>query len=369
MIKVLHVFNVMDRGGAEAMIMNLYRYINRKNVQFGFIVHQEREGEYDSEIIELGGEIFRVPQFCGYNMKAYKKAFQSIFMEHSEYAIVHGHMQSTAAIYLKEAKKLGRITIAHSHNTSSGRGFKAMLKTILQYPIRFRADYMFACSKAAGKWLYGKNKMSQNSVKVIYNAIDIDRYRFDAEVRNKIRKQQGLDGKIVIGHVGRFTYQKNHEFLIKVFQMFQEKHGSAILLLIGNGESEEKIRNLVKYSGLENSVKFLGVQDNVYEWIQAMDLFLFPSRYEGLPVTLIEAQTCGVPCVISDNITDEAILYKVAKVSLKSDVNEWVHVMEESLKINVSRSEGEAVIKNTNYNIKNAAAQIENVYCNMIIKK
>lgn len=369
MVKILHVFNCMERGGAETMIMNLYRNIDRNKIQFGFIVHQSREGEYDNEIRNMGGELYKVPEFQGYNIATYKRGFRDIFKSHPEYTIVHGHMQGTAAIYLHEANRAGRITIAHSHITSSGKGLKAFIKNIMQYPIRYEADYLFACSVLAGEWLYGKRNITKQNVDIIYNAIDIEQFRYNSQQREMLRKKLGLGECLVIGHVGRFMYQKNHELLIKIFDQFHKKHPNAILLLLGKGENKEKINKQVKQMGLDGSVKFLGVQDNVNEWMQAMDLFLLPSRYEGLPVVIVEAQVSGLPCVMSETITNEVMLHRVKKVSLKADLNSWVSAMDESLLENGNRENAANIIGQTGFNIIQAADVIQQKYLAMEKKR
>ena len=369
MVKVLHVFHCMDRGGAETMIMNLYRNIDRNKLQFGFIVHQSREGEYDSKIRQLGGELYIVPEFRGYNITSYKKKFREIFENHPEYTIVHGHMQSKAAIYMHEANRMGKITISHSHTISSGKGLKAIIKCMLQYPIRYEADYLFACSILAGKWLYGKTNVKKHKIDLIYNAVDIEQFRYHPQKRIAIRKRYGLEDHLVVGHVGRFIYEKNHELLIDIFHQFHKQHPDSILILLGNGEEEEKIKRKVREMKLNANVKFLGVQENVNEWMQAMDIFLLPSRCEGLPVVVVEAQVSGLPCVISEPITDEVMVHCVKKCPLKADMEQWVKVMENSLSEKSDREKAADIMSQTGFNIKTAAMVLQKKYLEMDRKR
>lgn len=324
-IRVLQVFALMNRGGAETMIMNLYRNIDRTKIQFDFIVHTEEECAFDNEIKFLGGNIYRVPRYIGKNHFQYKKIWNKFFSEHREYKIIYGHVISTASIYLKIAKKYGLITIAHSHNTSSGYGFSAIVKNILQYPIRDIADYLFACSKSAGEWLFGKNACKSDNFFVIKNAIDTNKFIYDEKVRAKKRLELKSEEKFIIGHIGNFLISKNHEFLIDVFKIVHDEYEDAILLLIGDGELKNFIELKVSNYGLKDCVLFAGSRSDIPELLQAMDVFLFPSLFEGLPVSLIEAQAAGLPCVISDKITDEVMITKnlVSFISLNEPEKTW----------------------------------------------
>lgn len=304
-IRILHVFGRLNRGGAEMMIMTLYRNIDRTKVQFDFIVHANEKCAFEDEVRFLGGNIYKVPRYNGKNHFQYKKAWNEFFQNHPEYKIIHGHIRSTASIYLKIAKKLGLITIAHSHNTSSGGGFSAVVKNILQYPIRSIADYLFACSRAAGEWLYGKRACKGDNFFILNNAIDTEKFIFNEETRLKKRKELQIEDKFVIGHVGRFHPQKNHYFLIDIFKEIYNINKNSVLLLIGDGDLKKSIQEKVEDLGLSNNVVFTGVRPNVPELLQAMDVFLFPSLYEGLPVALIEAQAAGLPCIVSDKITTD----------------------------------------------------------------
>lgn len=289
-IRILHVLGRLDRGGAETMVMNLYRNIDRTRVQFDFIIHTNDECDYDEEILSLGGIIYHIPQFNGKNFLQFKKAWHSFFKTHPEYKIIHGHVRSTASIYLWIAKKYGLITIAHSHNTSSGVGFSAFIKNTLQYPLRYIADYLFACSKSAGQWLFGKKVLKKNNFIILKNAIDSQKYIYDPNIRIKVRKELQIADKFVIGHIGRFNIQKNHDLLINIFNTVHNRNKNSILLIVGDGELRSSIQKKVENLGLMDSVIFLGVRSDIPELIQAMDFFLFPSLFEGLGIVAIEAQ-------------------------------------------------------------------------------
>ena len=216
-IRVLHVLGYFDRGGAESMVMNLYRSIDRNKVQFGFVVHGDRIGAFEDEVRQMGADIFRVPDYTGINHIQYKKAWRDIFSNHPEYSVVHGHVRSTANIYLNMAKRFDLKTIAHSHSTSSGSGLAAQVKNIFQYGIRQHADEFIACSTDAGQWLFGEKICNSNHFHILNNAIDTQDYIFDPEIRKKIRRELHASDKFLIGHVGRFHEAKNHSYLIDIF--------------------------------------------------------------------------------------------------------------------------------------------------------
>ncbi|MBT2216481.1 glycosyltransferase family 1 protein [Virgibacillus dakarensis] len=327
-IRILHVLGKLNRGGAETMVMNLYRKIDRSRLQFDFIIHTEEECDYTREILSLGGRIYSVPRYTGKNHFKYVKVWKEFLKKHPDYKVIHGHVRSTASIYLGLAKRFGLITIAHSHNTSSGTGFSSMVKNILQYPIRHIADYLFACSKSAGNWLFGKKACKKGNFFVINNAIEAKKFIFNNELRQKKRSELRIDDKFVIGHVGRFHTQKNHEFLIDIFKEVHLQNEKSVLLLVGEGAQKQNIEHKVKELGLINNVIFTGVRPDIPDLLQSMDIFLFPSLFEGLPVTLVEAQASGIPCVVSKNITDEiGVTSLLESIALSKGAEYWAKVV------------------------------------------
>lgn len=309
MIRVLHVIGAMGSGGAEAVIMNLYRNIDRNQVQFDFVVHTTEEKLYDKEILRLGGKIFRTEKYYVKNYIAYKKWWSNFLKEHTEYKIIHGHIGSSAPVYLREAKKYERIAIAHSHSTKNPSWtLKGFLWEINSYPTRYIADYFFACSKEAAIVRFGKKVFNSKKCQILKNGIDRERFKFSEKKRLEMRKLLGIEDFFVVGHVGRFTEAKNHVFLIEIFELIYEKNKNARLLLIGEGELENDIKSLCRQKAISQAVIFAGVHQNVEDYYAAMDVFCFPSRWEGLPVALLEAQAEGLPCIISDNLPKEVDL-------------------------------------------------------------
>lgn len=361
-IRILHVLGRLDIGGAETMIMNLYRNIDRTKVQFDFVVHTKNKGDYEDEVRALGGRIYSVPSYTVKNHSKYKKVWNDFFHEHKEYKIIHGHVRSTASIYLKIANKYGLLTIAHSHNTSSGKGLSAFVKNTLQYPIRNTADYLFACSEFAGNWLFGESAYKRPNFFLLKNAIDVEQFIYNEEVRNDKRKELNLEGKFVIGNVARFHPQKNHTFLIDVFKKVHDKNKNTALMLVGRGSLQPQIKEKVDSLGLKDNVIFTGVRSDIPDLLQAMDVFFMPSLYEGLPVTLVEAQASGLKCIVSDTITSEvSVTDLVNYTSLDESPDYWA---ESILSVNndLGRKDMRGEIVASGYDIKESARWLEYFY-------
>ncbi|NUU75301.1 glycosyltransferase family 1 protein [Paenibacillus xylanilyticus] len=344
------------------MVMNLYRNIDRSKVQFDFIIHTNDKCDYDDEILSLGGVIHNIPQFNGKNFLQYKMAWHRFFKSHSEYKIIHGHVRSTASIYLWIAKRYGLITIAHSHSTSSGVGISAFVKNILQYPIRYIADYLIACSKSAGQWLFGEKVLKRNNFIILKNAIDSQQYTYDQDKRLKIRKELHIEDKFVIGHVGRFNNSKNHDLLIDIFNVVHNREKKSILMMVGDGELRPNIEKKISDLGLMNSVIFLGVRPDIPELLQSMDCFLFPSIFEGLGIVAIEAQAAGLPCLVSNSIPEETYITDlIESLPLNCSLDQWAEWI--ILHSNNSKRENMTEeVKRSGYDIHHTVQSVQNFY-------
>jgi glycosyltransferase involved in cell wall biosynthesis len=308
-VRILHVLGTTELGGAESRIMDLYRHIDRNLVQFDFAVHTNKEGYFDKEITELGGRIFRVPRFRIYNYFSYRKAFKKLFREHREFKMVQGHITSSAAIYLPIAKKAGvSVTIAHARSAGVDKGMKGSLTRWMRRKLSEKTDYMFTCSHKAGVSVFGEKAVEQGKTIFIPNAIDSAQFAYHEEIRMKLRRELGLEDKYVIGHVGRFHYAKNHEYLLKIFAVLSGYDSRYELILLGEGGGMENIKTLARELGIADRVHFLGNHGNIYDYYQIMDYFVYPSRFEGLPGTVVEAQAAGLKCVISDTICKEVMI-------------------------------------------------------------
>lgn len=363
-VRVLQVIGIMNRGGAEAMIMNLYREIDKNKVQFDFVENSFEPAVFDDEILSLGGKIYRCPHFNGKNYFEYKKWWKDFFDSHSsDYVAVHGHIGSTAAIYLGEAKKHGLFTIAHSHSTNVNKSIKGVFYSILSYPVRYVADYLFACSNDAAINRYGKRMSKSENSKILNNAIDTNDFSYNVAIRDKVRKNLGLNSDTVcVGHVGRMDKYKNQTFVISVFYELLKLNSNSKLVLVGDGENRKHLEKMTEKLRIKDNVIFTGVRSDVNQLLQAMDVFVFPSLFEGLPVTVIEAETAGTPCVISNTIPKECILVDslVTVKDLNESPSEWAkHILERAKE---GHCDYQQEIINKGYDIKTTAKWLEEFY-------
>lgn len=331
-IRIVHNIASLHLGGSQAFVMNMYRNIDRSKVQFDFVVTPEtKEGFYD-EITNLGGKIFSCPRYKGTNHIQYNKWWDDFFNEHPENKVIHGHVRSTASIYLKIAKRHGLVTIAHSHSTSNGNGISAIVKRIMQLPIRKQADYLFACSDKAGKWLYGEKAITQQNYYMIPNGVDLKRFEFDVNKRNQMRMTLGIKkDMMILGHIGRLSTPKNHKFLLNVFNKYHKINSNSKLLLVGDGELFDCIKEHIDKLNISDAVIMTGSKQNTEDYYQVMDIFVFPSLWEGLPVSVVEAQANGLQCLISDVITHDVDLTDLIQY-LPLDEELWLGAIVEAHK-------------------------------------
>ncbi|MGG0275887.1 glycosyltransferase family 1 protein [Bacillus rhizoplanae] len=358
-LRILHVVVNMNRGGAETLIMNLYRNLDRSKVQFDFLTC--KEGVFDEEIVELGGKVHRIPYITDVGHTGYMKALNIFFASHKEYRIVHSHMDKMSGFVLRSARKAGiPIRIAHSHNTSSEGGVTAkMYKWYAGKFISPNATHLLACSEVAAKWLFG---VETDVAAILKNGIKYEDFSFSPEIREQVRKELNLAfDTCVVGHVGRFAHQKNHVFLIEVFAQLLKLRSDSVLVLVGDGPLRSEVEKKVKDLNLGENVKFLGIRRDINRLLQAFDLFVFPSIHEGLPVTLIEAQGAGLPCIISDVITEEVDM-DAGLVSFESINNPPEIWAKNILNINKRMQSVEGYIKQKGYDIRESAAWLEKFY-------
>lgn len=364
MQRILHVTTAMNYGGIETLLMNIYRNIDRTKVQFDFLLQTKENCDYNQEILDLGGKIYYVP---GRRKGIIKNRVEldSFFNAHPEYKIIHLHTNALSYVEpLKKAKKYGvPVRVIHGHSTNiNGNPLHKVLHKINQLTVSSYATTYFTCSDAVARWIYGKNKLKKIDYKVIKNGIETHKFEFSTRIRSEIRKKFNIEDKLVLGHTGRFVYPKNHNFLVDVFKQVYELDNNAILLLIGDGELRSQIEQKISDIGLSNNVIFTGVRADVSDLLQAMDVFVFPSHYEGLPVTLIEAQAAGLPCVISNNITNEIqVTNLIHKIPLEQTTQVWAKKILEVSQENERKNSAQAV-RLAGYDIKNTAKELENFY-------
>lgn len=326
MVRVLQIIGIVCGGGVEAVIMNYYRHIDRSKIQFDFVVDGYEKTALDDEIKYLGGKVYHIEPYKK-NIFRYMSQIYHIVRD-NHYDIVHSNMNTLAVFSLFPAWLAGaHQRILHNHSTAvCSEGIRSVMKTILRPLAPLFANRYAACSKLAGEWMYGKKMMASGKVTIINNAIDLDEYAFSPEIRQQYRKDLCIPkDALVIGHVGRFMYQKNHAFLIEVFREVVKEYPKAILLLIGDGELRPEIEEKVREYHLSDKVRFLGLRKDVKYLYNCMDVFLLPSWYEGLPVVSVEAQANGLPCIFSDRVTRESQLTKTVEyLNLKNNIGVWV---------------------------------------------
>lgn len=330
-IRILHNIASLHFGGSQAFVMNIYNNIDRTKVQFDFVVTPEERKDLYDEVERLGGRVYVCPKYIGKNHFAFCKWWHRFFKEHKEYHVIHGHVRSTAAIYLAIAKKHGLVTIAHSHSTSNGSGFSGFVKNIMQLPIRYIADYLFACSDKAGIWLYGEKATKKSNYRMIPNGVDLERFSFDETKRKEMRELLGIyNQEFIIGHIGRFTEPKNHKFLVELFADYYKINGNSRLLMIGDGELHDTIKKQCEELGISGAVIMPGSRFDTENFYQAMDAFVFPSLWEGLPVAVVEAQANGLTCLVSDVITKDVNLTDLITYLPLNDKIQWLRSLDEA---------------------------------------
>lgn len=364
-IRILQVLGGLDIGGAETMVMNYYRNIDKSMIQFDFVVHGNNHGFYEEEIKKMGGKIYRVPKYRLYNHFNYIKAWRTLFKNHLEYRIIHSHVRSTASIILKVAKENGLITICHSHSTSNGTGLSAFVKKKLQKKIPYVADYLFSCSKESAIWLYGKKNANSERCYIINNAIDVSKYSFNMSKRKQVRSSLKIDNKIVIGMIGRLAEVKNHSFAINLLKELVKYNKKYHLLIIGSGPLKNNLVSQVKDYNLVENVTFLENRSDVNELLQAIDIFIMPSLWEGLPLALVEAQAASLPCVVSNNVTDGIIIEELVKKIEIDDVKKWIEYIKDDVNIAKVRLDRSKMIKDNGFDIKDNASKLSSFYLNL----
>lgn len=371
-IHVLVLDTVMDRGGAEAMIMNYMRNVDRGLIKFDFLTNRDYRAAFEDEIESLGGKVYHMcPMYPG-KFGQYKREVREFLKEHPEYKIIHSNLEERSYFALKEAKKLGvPVRISHSHNRPLGFDLKLIMRYYFRFMLKFYNTHMFSCGVEAGDWLYGKK--NRDKVIIMNNAIDARAYTYDAGKSVAMKEALGVTGKKVIGHVGRFFAQKNHPFLIDIFNEIHKKDADTVLLLVGGGELDDRLKNEMKQKvldlGLSDCVQFLGVREDVADVMQAFDLFLLPSLFEGLPVTMVEAQSSGLPCVISDKVPIQCdITGNVKVVALEDSPEKWADVVLQYLD-KFERKDTFDKVSAAGFDIKDNAKWLQEFYVESLKEK
>jgi len=361
-IRVLQVVTQMHRAGLETMLMNYYRHIDRSKVQFDFLTHREGHFDYDDEIRSLGGRIYPMCPIRIKNFISYRNKLDSFFRTHPEYKIIHCHLDSLSTFVLLAAKKAGvPIRIAHSHNSGFERDIKMPFRYLSRLILPFSATHFMGCGNESVRFMFGKKIYRSGNYTIIQNAIDVCKFSFDPIVREEYRSQMGLNDKLVFGHIGRFTSQKNHTFLIDIFEQIYSQRPDSALLLIGTGDNEQAIREKVRAKRLNSAVYFLGVREDIPQLLNAMDVFLLPSLFEGLPVVGVEAQAAGLPCFFSDRVPQEVQITGNVVFLPLGDASLWVQAILSTV---ISRESDIKSITAAGFDVLSQAKELEKLYCN-----
>lgn len=323
-VRVLQIIGIACNGGVESVILNYYRHIDKSKVQFDFVVHKNPSENFVKEVKKGGGRLYEVTPYMK-NVFAFTYEIYKIIRD-GRYEIVHSNMNSLSGFPLFAAWLAGaKVRILHNHTTDAKtEGLRTILKRVLRPFAKMFANRYWACSNLAGEWMYGKKAVQSGKITIIPNAIDLEKFAFNPDKRKLLRQKLGLENKFVLGHIGRFVYPKNHSFLIDVFAEVVKVKPEARLMLVGDGELRKNIEEKVVSLGLQEKVLFLGNRNDVADLYNAMDIFLLPSHYEGLPVVGVEAQANGLKCLFSDRVTKETKLSPSAEFLSLDELFMWV---------------------------------------------
>ena len=356
-VRVLHVVTNMSYGGLENLLMNYYRCIDRSKLQFDFLTHVDIHQDFEEEIAALGGRLYRLSRMNPLS-PGYLKELTGFFRAHPEYRIVHSHLNCMSAVPLRAAKRCGvPVRIAHAHTSSLNRNLKMFLKLLYRPLIPRYATNLFACGERAGDWMFRGKPYT-----IMRNAIDAAAFRYDPAVSGRVRQELGIGSSFVVGHVGQFRTEKNHLFLIDVFAEVLKRCPDSRLMLVGKGPMMEPAQQRADTLGIRDKILFLGARADIPELMQAMDVFVLPSLYEGFGIALIEAQAAGLPCVKSDTIAQTCVVTDLVSSASLTDEKEWAEAITGCR--NTLRTDHFSDIARGGYEITQAAQKLQRFYLN-----
>lgn len=381
-IKVLVLITVMDRAGAETIMMNYLKNIDREKIQMDFMINRQGKADYESEIKKLGSKIYYISPIKPGSIIKYKKEFRQFLQKHPEYTIIHSNLEERSCFPLKIAKEMGvKTRIVHAHSVPKKQGIKQLQRIWCKKQLKGTYTHMFACSEGPAQWLYGKNvrcitmeeavkNVAKNSVIIMKNAVDTEKFVYRENIRKQQRKNLKVsDDTLVVGHIGRLVPEKNQLKLIEIFGNVNNQRPDSRLLLIGGGKSKreqkykKQVQKKIKEYGLESKVRWLGVRDDIDKLLHAIDVLVMPSTSEGFPVTLVEAQALGTREVVSDvidykvNVTEE-LQYQ----ALDGDVEDWANKIISFSHTTLDREKMHQMVKDKGFDIKDNAKQLEAFY-------
>ena len=358
MLRVLHILGGLGTGGTESLIINWYRNIDREKIQFDFLV-RSKDDNYKEEIEALGGRVFYTASFPRHFLRNYRET--KAILAKKEWNVIHVH--ANAAMYilpLKLAAKMGYpCRITHSHSVKAQNAVFSCIHAVNRRRLSRYTTLCLACSDSAGKWMFGNDRYE-----ILRNAVNFETCRFDSDARNAIRQTYGIENKFVVGHIGRFVEAKNHLFLLEAFSEFRKQRPDSVLMLVGDGELEETVREKASQMGLWDSVMFMGRRSDVGKLLSAMDLFVLPSRYEGLGIVLVEAQFSGLPCIVSEEAfqAEVEITDHIARVSLQNGTSAWTDQMQLASRPEPDRQIDDAFARSSGYDMCTEIKKLEAYY-------
>lgn len=367
-IRVAHIIGKWLGGGVESVVMNYYRNIDRDKVQFDFICDDDSTKIPYEEIESLGGKVILIPPYQ--KVFKYHKRLKQVLKD-GNYKIVHSHI-NTLSVFSLYAAKCAKvpIRIAHSHSTTNKvEKKKNIIKVILRPFVKLFANEYMCCSELAGRWLFGNKKYDSGKVYLLNNAIDLNKFKYDENARKSIRSELDIqDNTLVVGHAGRFVEQKNHSYLIDIFNEIHKFNDNTKLLLLGDGPLLSKMKDKVHSLSLDENVVFLGSRQDAYRYYSAMDIFVFPSLYEGLGLVGVEAQATGLYCLVANNLPNEvAVTNNIKFLSITAEPKNWASIALEKLNDNnIDRINAYKNIVDTKFNIENEACKLVKYYNNFI---
>lgn len=362
-VRIAQIMGKLCAGGVEAVVFNYYRAIDKSKYQFDFYYDADSTVEPPQDLIEMGARFIKTPPYQKLN--EYLKTLEK-YLKDNNYLIVHSHINTLSVFPLYAAKRAGvHIRIAHNHSVPGGHELKRNIaKNVLKHFSKVNATNYFACSEKAGRWLFGNKDFNSGKVFVMKNAIDFSQYKRPIQETNNIKHKLNLQNKFVVGHVGRFTFAKNHKFVIEIFNEILKKRSDSVLLLVGDGELHKEIVDQIHSLNLDNHVVMTGKVSDPQKYYAVMDVLILPSVYEGLPMTTIEAQAAGKNILISHAVPEEAV------------ISDGCHFMDESASatdwaeraISVADKKIEYDHNKSDYDITNAVQKLEQQYDHILAK-
>lgn len=369
-IKVLRIISQCKAGGVETIALNYYKNLDHSKVKMDFLCYDQCFPVFNKELNKFGDKVIVAPKFSRHLYDSIMKVKSTV--KEGKYDIVHIQLNTLNVFPLIGAKLGGaKIIISANHSTANLR--YETKKSILKYFLRpfagaFATHYA-ACSKYAGAWCFGEKRLNNGEIEIIHNAIDLDKFEFKENIRVEVRNNEKWNNRLVIGNIGRFVLQKNHKFLIDIFEKVLAKRSNALLVLVGEGPLKEDIRKYAIKKGLQDYVQFLGVREDVYKIMQGMDLFVFPSLYEGLGNVVTEAQAAGLTVVASDEVPDEVKLTDLVHfIPLKEGSSIWADYIN-SLEVPKHRISTRLSLEQSGYDIVNATRKLENYYFSLVTQR